>query len=625
MPQLTRAQRVLIGVVVTGAVVIAGIGFAGSYAAVRELAVHKGFGTFAYVFPIGIDAGICVLLALDLLLTWIRIPFPLLRQAAWLLTAATIAFNGAASWGDPLGVAMHAALPVLFVVAVEAARHAIGRIAAITADTHMEGVRLSRWILSPAPTFRLWRRMKLWELRSYQQVIRLEQERLVYQSSLRSRFGRAWRRRAPVESLIPLRLARYGVPLAETAPAGLAAAGIDELPIAFSFTAERPPAPLQAEDPLQGPADREEEPGQPCTEAVPPETQEQPAEPELSPAEPTDKDAAEGFADAYQAWFAHFQTEPTAVQFMYWLEEHGITATAAGGVLTDEQVRPVLQVLKQRYGPSPEAACAEQHTDDELSWHDHFSNSWLVYAQEHGPHPDAAARAANVYGRDTTGPGGPPVTGEDLPAFAGAFQQTASDEADRLAGQEADESDEDQAGELVPREKEPEAAAGVGAQPAKDQRGPRVDAPLRTSPPDEEDETALAAAELTTVDRYYLAWLQLQTQRGDELQSSTQEAEQLSAFLAHGKGMKGRGGEQPVSPSNLRRYLLPFRIYRLWAEQRAARSGTPSLQAIAQDCAAQGITAQHNKPITTAYLAGQVEGFERRWQALTHHNEHTPP
>ncbi|MER5584598.1 hypothetical protein ABT090_23540, partial [Streptomyces asoensis] len=31
--------RVLIGVVVTGAVIIAGIGFAGSYAAVRELAI----------------------------------------------------------------------------------------------------------------------------------------------------------------------------------------------------------------------------------------------------------------------------------------------------------------------------------------------------------------------------------------------------------------------------------------------------------------------------------------------------------------------------------------------------------------------------------------------------------
>lgn len=226
-PQLTRMHRILIGVVVSGALIIAGIGFAGSYAAVRELAIKKGFGNFSYVFPIGIDAGICVLLALDLLLTWIRIPFPLLRQTAWLLTVATIAFNGAAAWPDPLGVGMHAVIPILFVVAVEAARHAIGRIADITADKHMEGVRLTRWLLSPLPTFLLWRRMKLWELRSYDQVIKLEQERLVYQARLRSRFGRAWRRKAPVESLMPLRLARYGVPLAETAPAGLAAAGIE--------------------------------------------------------------------------------------------------------------------------------------------------------------------------------------------------------------------------------------------------------------------------------------------------------------------------------------------------------------------------------------------------------------
>ncbi|WP_374986413.1 DUF2637 domain-containing protein [Streptomyces fradiae] len=225
--QLTRMHRVLIGVVVAGALIIAGIGFAGSYAAVRELAEKKGFGDFSLVFPIGIDAGICVLLALDLLLTWLRIPFPLLRQTAWLLTAATIAFNGAAAWPDPLGVGMHAVIPMLFVVAVEAARHAVGRIADITADKHMEGVRLTRWLLSPVPTFRLWRRMKLWELRSYEQVIKLEQDRLIYQARLQARFGRAWRRKAPVEALMPLRLAKYGVPLAETAPAGLAAAGIE--------------------------------------------------------------------------------------------------------------------------------------------------------------------------------------------------------------------------------------------------------------------------------------------------------------------------------------------------------------------------------------------------------------
>lgn len=227
--QLTRTHRILIGVVVAGAVVIAGIGFAGSYSAVRALALKKGFGSFSLVFPIGIDMGICVLLALDLLLTWIRIPFPLLRQTAWLLTAATIAFNGAAAWPDPLGVGMHAVIPILFVVTVEAARHAVGRIADITADRHMEGVRLTRWLLSPVPTFKLWRRMKLWELRSYEQAVGMEQDRLIYQARLQARYGRAWRRKAPVGALMPLRLARIGVPLSQTAPEGLAAAGIDPL------------------------------------------------------------------------------------------------------------------------------------------------------------------------------------------------------------------------------------------------------------------------------------------------------------------------------------------------------------------------------------------------------------
>ncbi|MFJ4340474.1 DUF2637 domain-containing protein [Streptomyces sp. NPDC088915] len=276
--QLTRTHRVLIGLVIAGALIIAGIGFAGSYAAVRELAVHKGFGTFSYFFPIGIDAGICVLLALDLLLTWLRIPFPLLRQTAWVLTAATIAFNGAAAWPDPLGVGMHAVIPVLFVVAVEAARHAVGRIADITADKHMEGVRLTRWLLSPIPTFRLWRRMKLWELRSYEQVIKLEQERMIYQARLQARFGRNWRRKAPVEALMPLRLARYGVPLAETAAEGLAAAGIE--PVVLPARQEQAYGQLpsaaqspQSQPPLapQGVPQLPQQAGQPAPQGVPQE------------------------------------------------------------------------------------------------------------------------------------------------------------------------------------------------------------------------------------------------------------------------------------------------------------------------------------------------------------------
>ncbi|MEV6977892.1 DUF2637 domain-containing protein [Kitasatospora sp. NPDC093806] len=215
-PSLTKAHRGLLGLVAGGACVISGIGFAGSYNAVKELAAEKGFGAFSYAFPIGVDAGIVVLLALDLVLTWLRIPFPLLRQTAWLLTVATIAFNAAASWGDPLGMGMHAVIPLLFVVVVEASRHAVGRIAAITADRHMDSVRLMRWVLSPVPTFRLWRRMKLWELRSYDEVVRLEQNRLVYRAQLRFRYGRGWRRSAPIQALLPLKLAKYGVPLDPT-------------------------------------------------------------------------------------------------------------------------------------------------------------------------------------------------------------------------------------------------------------------------------------------------------------------------------------------------------------------------------------------------------------------------
>ena len=279
VPEITRAHRVLIGGVATGAVIIAGIGFTGSYAAVRTLALHKGFGDFSYVFPVGVDVGIAVLLALDLVLTWLRIPFPLLRQTAWLLTAGTIVFNAASSWGDPLAMSMHAIIPVLFVVVVEAARHAVGRMADITADKHMESVRLMRWLLSPVPTFRLWRRMKLWEMRSYDEVVRMEQNRLVYRTHLRAQFGRNWRRQAPIETLLPLKLAKYGVPLdmelvrSVTGPAPVAA-------VAPASAAAPVPAPAQLAGPVAAPVQ------QPVPQAARPAPQPAPAQSAPAPVQP---------------------------------------------------------------------------------------------------------------------------------------------------------------------------------------------------------------------------------------------------------------------------------------------------------------------------------------------------
>ncbi|MET8134066.1 DUF2637 domain-containing protein [Streptomyces sp. NPDC005251] len=384
--RLGRPHKFLIGVVVAGALVIAGIGFAGSYAAVRELALQKGFGNFSYVFPIGIDAGIGVLLALDLLLTWIRIPFPMLRQTAWLLTMATIAFNGAAAWPDPLGVGMHAVIPVLFVVSVEAARHAIGRIADITADKHMEGVRITRWLLSPIPTFLLWRRMKLWELRSYEQVIKLEQDRLVYQARLHSRFGRAWRRKAPVESLMPLRLARYGVPLAKTAPAGLAAAGIDQL------TDDRHPDETVPPDYVFARAD--------VTTAAA----------ELPAAEDVQVSAVSAQADDFS------NGEPLT-------EAAGADPTDPGVALahsrapvppTDVRAHPAKGTRTTRVNVDVEKPQPEVRRDSGLSVVDRYYLAWIDYLGLRGEQPSGEELSAYLAHRGITGRGGSAVSPSTL-------------------------------------------------------------------------------------------------------------------------------------------------------------------------------------------------------------------
>jgi hypothetical protein len=245
--RLTTLQRRLVIAVAVGAAAIAAIGFLGSYTAVRRLAEAKHFGAFAMIFPIGIDAGILVLLALDLLLTWLRMPLAMLRHTAWLLTTATIAFNGAAAWPDPIGTGMHAVIPILFVVVVEAARHAIGRTADITAGRHMDSVRMVRWLLDPISTFRLWRRMKLWELRSYDDVIRLEQSRLIERARLRARYGWRWRSKAPVSAVMALRLTRYGRTLA---------------PVSGVLDIEHAPAHPEL-PPAQPPVSREPQPGEP--------------------------------------------------------------------------------------------------------------------------------------------------------------------------------------------------------------------------------------------------------------------------------------------------------------------------------------------------------------------------
>ncbi|MER5638198.1 DUF2637 domain-containing protein [Kitasatospora sp. NPDC002227] len=231
-PTLNWGHKLLAAVVVVFCGAVAGIGFVGSYTAVRALAERHGFGDFSAVFPVGVDAGIVGLYALDLLMTWLRMPYPLLRQTAWFLTGATIAFNSASAWPNPLGVGMHGVIPVLFIIVVEAARYGTGRWANLTAGAKtMEGLGITRWFLAPISTALLWRRKHLWGIHSADEAILLEQQRRIYRARLRFRYGRGWRRAAHQDALLPLEMAKYGVPFAETAAEGLAAAGITTGPL----------------------------------------------------------------------------------------------------------------------------------------------------------------------------------------------------------------------------------------------------------------------------------------------------------------------------------------------------------------------------------------------------------
>ena len=420
----SRAHRILIGTVVCGALIIAGIGFVGSYAAVRELAERKGFGAFSLVFPIGVDAGICVLLALDLLLTWIRIPFPLLRQAAWLLTAATIAFNGAAAWPDALGVGMHGVIPILFIIAVEAARHAIGRIADITADKHMEGVRLTRWLLSPLPTFLLWRRMKLWEIRNYEEAIRLEQHRLVYESQLRAEYGRAWRRKAPIEAVLPLRLARYGIPLAETAPHVLEEAGLD-----ISVSVTRIDEPVTAGPETSQPGDHQRMPDTGEDTANPlGHYQEAVQQPERAVEQTAVELSEEQCLQAIHVYGVQYGVLPNARQLaLFLLDAYGVADPLTGGPVVEEQLHPILQQFGQLYahGTDTRTAAETARADtagagfpEATETHPTELNSAQPTAQDPAvgePMEQEGMHQASAVDAMPSGPAAEPWEGPDLP------------------------------------------------------------------------------------------------------------------------------------------------------------------------------------------------------------------
>lgn len=207
-----RVLRAMGWVALLGMIPVAGVGFAASYDTLRAAAERAHFShALSYWIPVGIDGAIIAFLALDLYLVARRIPWPLLRFAAHGMTLATVVLNASTSAGGRISVnaLWHGLMPILFVVGVEAVRRLVLHITRLEAGEATDRIPLHRWLLSPAATGRLYRRMRLANVRSYPEMIRREQDLHGYRVWLTQELGGDLSKASEVQRL-PMTMAPRG-------------------------------------------------------------------------------------------------------------------------------------------------------------------------------------------------------------------------------------------------------------------------------------------------------------------------------------------------------------------------------------------------------------------------------
>jgi hypothetical protein len=244
-----RAAVCAIGIAM---LVLALIGMYVSFQTVYEY-VRPWFRESAWAVPIAIDVAILVFSAADLLLSYWRMAKPSMRLVPWGFTAATIWLNWQAGGPIPIRIA-HGAMPALWVLFCEYARHILAARVGLVRGERMEKVRRSRWLLAPLSTARMRRRMILWEITSYRRALELEAERRAEIARLEMAHGRRWRRRASAHERLALKLA--------------AVAPADVLPSLAATIGALAPVPAPVPPISERPADTTPEPTTPGT-AVP--------------------------------------------------------------------------------------------------------------------------------------------------------------------------------------------------------------------------------------------------------------------------------------------------------------------------------------------------------------------
>ncbi|MEV6409610.1 DUF2637 domain-containing protein [Streptomyces bobili] len=222
--KLTGTQKWTAGAIVVAALALAGIGLYLSFEHVADFAFTElRFGSLGkgQLFAVGVDVGIMVMIAVDLLMAWLKRPISWIRYPVWLLTGATVVLNAASGapqggWTllDYVAAGAHGVVPVLFITVVEMGRTSIDRI--VRPDqAERDSIPWLRWVLAPVATARIFRRMRLWGVTSYPVMIRRDQELIAYELWLKRKHDGDLSK-ASEDELLPMTMAPYGYTVAQS-------------------------------------------------------------------------------------------------------------------------------------------------------------------------------------------------------------------------------------------------------------------------------------------------------------------------------------------------------------------------------------------------------------------------
>ncbi|MFI0515827.1 DUF2637 domain-containing protein [Streptomyces sp. WSLK1-5] len=216
--KLTGTQKWTAAAIVIAALALAGIGLYLSFEHVADFAYKElRFGSLGkgQLFAVGVDVGIMVMIAVDLLMAWLKRPISWIRYPVWLLTAATVVLNAASgapegAWEllDYVAAGAHGVVPVLFIMVVELGRTSIDRVVRPEQEER-DSIPWLRWILAPIATARIFRRMRLWGVTSYPEMIRRDQQLIAYEQWLKRKY-KGDTSQASEDELLPMKMAPYG-------------------------------------------------------------------------------------------------------------------------------------------------------------------------------------------------------------------------------------------------------------------------------------------------------------------------------------------------------------------------------------------------------------------------------